>query len=90
MINEEPGPVVIEGHSDNIPLSGRGKFKTNEALSEARAETVRALLTPHLSDPARMTVEGVGPAKPLDTANTKEARAKNRRVEILLQKEQRL
>lgn len=90
VLEAEPGAIIIEGHSDNIPLSGRGRYKTNEALSEARAETVRALLTPHLTDPARMTVEGVGPAKPLDTANTREARAKNRRVEILLQKEQRL
>ena len=90
VLESEPGDIIIEGHSDNIPLSGRGRYKTNEALSEARAETVRALLVPHLSNPDRMTVEGVGPAKPLDTANTREARAKNRRVEILLQKEQRL
>lgn len=90
VLEAEPGEIIVEGHSDNIPLSGRGRFKTNEALSEARAETVRALLEPHLSDPARITVEGVGPAKPMDPANTSEARAKNRRVEILLQKEQRL
>ncbi|WP_299684119.1 type IVB secretion system protein IcmH/DotU [uncultured Tateyamaria sp.] len=90
VLEGEPGDIIVEGHSDNIPPSGRGRYKTNEALSEARAETVRALLEPHLSNPGRMTVEGVGPAKPLDTANTREARAKNRRVEILLQKEQRL
>ncbi|MEL7260473.1 MAG: type IVB secretion system protein IcmH/DotU [Pseudomonadota bacterium] len=90
VLESEPGEIIVEGHSDNIPPSGRGRYKTNEALSEARAETVRALLEPHLSDPARMTVEGVGPAKPLNTANTREARAENRRVEILLQKEQRL
>ncbi|WP_415919101.1 type IVB secretion system protein IcmH/DotU [Tateyamaria sp. SN6-1] len=90
VLEGEPGDIIIEGHSDNIPLSGRGRYKTNEALSEARAETVRSLLVPHLSNPDRMSVEGVGPAKPLDTANTREARAKNRRVEILLQKEQRL
>ena len=90
VLEGEPGNIIVEGHSDNIPLSGRGRYKTNEALSEARAETVRALLEPHLSNPDRMAVEGVGPAKPLDTANTREARAKNRRVEILLQKEQLL
>lgn len=90
VLEAEPGGVIIEGHSDNIPPSGRGRYKTNEALSEARAETVRALVEPHLTDPTRISVRGVGPAKPLDSANTKEARAKNRRVEILLQKEQRL
>lgn len=90
VLEAEPGDIVIEGHSDNIGLRGTGRYKTNEALSEARAGAVRDLLEPHLSDPTRITVVGVGPAKPLDTANTKAARAKNRRVEILLRKEQRL
>lgn len=90
VLEAESGDILIEGHSDNIGLRGTGRYKTNEALSEARAGTVRDLLKPHLSDPERMTVVGVGPAKPLDTANTKAARAKNRRVEILLRKEQRL
>lgn len=89
-LEAEPGDVIIEGHSDNVRMSGTGRYKTNEALSEARAGTVRDLLEPLLSDPGRMSVVGVGPAKPLDPANTKAARAKNRRVEILLRKEQRL
>ncbi|PJI84226.1 type VI secretion system protein ImpK [Yoonia maricola] len=90
VLEPEQGEIIIEGHSDNVPLSGRGQYRTNEALSEARAETVRALLVPHLSDPARMSVIGIGPAKPLNTANSPEARAENRRVEILLRKEQSL
>lgn len=90
VLEQEPGDILVEGHSDNIPLRGTGRYKTNEALSEARAGTVRDLLAPHLSAPARMSVVGVGPAKPLDAANTAEARAKNRRVEILLRKEQQL
>lgn len=90
VLESEPGEIVVEGHSDNIPLRGTGRYKTNEALSEARAGTVRDLLAPHLSDPDRMSVIGVGPSKPLDPANTKEARKKNRRVEILLRKEERL
>lgn len=90
VLEVEPGGIIIEGHSDNIPLSGRGRYKTNEALSEARAAAVRDVLAPYLSDPARISVVGVGPAKPLDTANTPQARAKNRRVDILLRKEQQL
>ena len=90
VLEVEPGGIIIEGHSDNIPLSGRGRYKTNEALSEARATAVRDVLAPYLSDPSRMTVVGVGPSKPLDPANTPEARAKNRRVDILLRKEQQL
>ncbi|MEL6690162.1 MAG: type IVB secretion system protein IcmH/DotU [Pseudomonadota bacterium] len=82
--------IKVEGHSDNIPMRGTGRYKTNEALSEARAQTVSDLLAPQLSDPSRLSVVGVGPADPIDPANTREARAKNRRVEILLRKEDRL
>jgi len=90
VLEDEPGGIIIEGHSDNIPLSGRGRYKTNEALSEARAAAVRDVLAPYLSDPGRMSVVGVGPSKPLDPANTPEARAKNRRVDILLRREEQL
>ncbi|MCF6445749.1 type IVB secretion system protein IcmH/DotU [Nereida sp. MMG024] len=89
VLEPESGDIIIEGHSDNIPLRGTGRYKTNEALSEARAQTVRSLLVPHVSAPERVSVRGVGAAKPLDPANTREARAKNRRVEILIRKEQR-
>lgn len=90
VLNEEPGDVLIEGHSDNVPMSGSGRYKTNEDLSEARAQTVSDLLASDLETPDRLSVVGVGPAKPLDAANTAEARAKNRRVEVLLRKENRL
>ncbi len=90
VLEAEPGDILVEGHSDNIPLRGSGRYKTNEALSEARAGTVRDLIVPFLSDAERVSAVGVGPAKPLDPANTAEARAKNRRVEILLRKEQQL
>lgn len=90
VLEGERGVIIVEGHSDNIPLSGRGRYKTNEALSEARAEAVREVLAPFLSDPSRLSSIGVGPSKPLDIANTPAARAKNRRVDILLRKEQQL
>ena len=90
VLETEPGGIIVEGHSDNIPLNGRGQFKTNEALSEARAAAVADVLAPYLTEPTRLSVIGGGPSKPLDTANTPEARAKNRRVDILLRKEQQL
>lgn len=90
ILENEPGAIVVEGHSDNIPLSGTGRFKTNEDLSAARAAAVRDLLARYLSDPSRLSVLGVGSAKPLDRANTPEARSRNRRVDILLRKEERL
>jgi type VI secretion system protein ImpK len=90
VLEVEPGPIKIQGHSDNIRMSGTGRYKTNEQLSEARADTVRGMLAEYLSEPDRMSIEGVGPNQPIDTANTAAARAKNRRVEILLKQENRL
>ncbi|KIC47763.1 type IVB secretion system protein IcmH/DotU [Tateyamaria sp. ANG-S1] len=90
VLEAEKGEVIIEGHSDNIPLSGRGRYKTNEELSAARAAAVRDVLAQYLSDPTRMRVVGAGASKPLDRANTAEARSRNRRVDILLRKEERL
>ena len=88
-LNAEPGAIIVEGHSDNIPLSGFGRFRTNEALSEARAQAVADVLTPMLDDPSRVSVVGIGPARPLSFENTPAARNLNRRVEILLTREQR-
>ena len=90
VLDAEQGAIIVEGHSDNIPLSGRGRYKTNEELSAARAAAVRDVLAQYLSDPSRMSVFGAGASKPLDRANTREARTRNRRVDILLIKEERL
>lgn len=89
-LNPEKGQIVIEGHSDNIPLSGTGRYKSNEQLSEARAASVRDVLVPYLADASRVSVKGVGPNDPLDPANTAAARARNRRVDILITQEQKL
>lgn len=90
LLEAEPGLIIVEGHTDDIPLSGRGRYKTNDALSAARAASVRDLLAQYVTDPARITVAGAGATKPLNRANTPQARSQNRRVDILLLKEQRL
>ncbi|WP_417273655.1 type IVB secretion system protein IcmH/DotU [Celeribacter halophilus] len=89
-LDHEPGGIVIEGHSDSVPLRGTGRYRTNEELSEARAATVRDVLAQSLGDPSRMSVVGVGPNDPIDTSGTREAQARNRRVEILLQQESKI
>lgn len=89
-LDQEPGNIVVEGHSDNVPLSGAGRYKSNDDLSKARAETVRLVLVPFFADPSRLSVIGVGSNDPLDTSGTADANARNRRVEILIQQERKL
>lgn len=84
------GVIIIEGHSDNIQMNGRGRYKTNEELSLARAKTVMGVLAGFVSSTTRLTAVGVGPNDPLDTADTPKARQMNRRVEILLAREEPL
>jgi len=70
-----------------VPMSGRGRFKSNEQLSKARAQTVADLLAAQLETPDRITVEGKGPVDPIADNGTREGRARNRRVEILIPRE---
>lgn len=88
MLNGESGPVRVVGHTDSIPPSGRGQYKTNESLSDARAKTVAEILKAKLDDPGRVTVEGMGAAEPIATNDTPEGRARNRRVEIQVRREE--
>ena len=75
----------VDGHTDNIPLSGRGIYKDNWELSQARALSVVKYMSEELGvPPSRLAATGFGEYQPFDPANTDEARAKNRRIEIKL------
>ncbi|MBR6919453.1 MAG: OmpA family protein [Bacteroidales bacterium] len=79
--------ISIEGHTDNVPFKGAStaQIKDNWDLSVMRATTVvKTLLASGNIDPQRLTACGKGEYVPLDNADTKEARAKNRRTEIIL------
>ena len=71
--------VTIEGHTDN-----RGSANLNQALSQQRAEAVRAALIEEGVDPARLTAVGLGMDQPVADNATSEGRARNRRVEIIV------
>jgi type VI secretion system protein ImpK len=86
-LEPEPGPIRVVGYTDSVPLSGRGRYKTNEDLSLARAETVSGILAGFLADPARLEVEGLGPQSPVADNGTPEGRALNRRVEVMIRRE---
>lgn len=77
--------VLIEGHTDDVPLRAGGAIKDNWDLSVLRATAiVRILLQNNRIDPRTLTVAGRGEHLPLDAAKTADARRKNRRTEIIL------
>ena len=87
VVNAEAGPVLVEGHTDASKPKGTARYKTNLALSLARAESVGAVLGPLLTDPTRLKVEGQGEAQPIADNATREGAAANRRVEVMIAKE---
>ncbi len=69
--------VRIEGHTDN-----RGDAAYNQDLSQRRAEAVAGYLAGKGVDRGRLEAKGYGPSQPVADNNTKDGRAKNRRVEF--------
>ena len=69
--------ITVSGHTDSI-----GNARSNQWLSEQRANAVKAYLENHGISGDRITAIGYGKDKPVASNATKEGRAKNRRVEI--------
>ena len=77
--------IVIEGHTDEVPYKGKGDIADNWDLSVKRATTVvKVLLENKKLTPDRLMAAGRSAYHPVDAAKTSEARAKNRRTEIIL------
>jgi chemotaxis protein MotB len=77
--------VMVEGHTDDVPMKGAGEIKDNWDLSVMRATSVtKILLSSAKIESSRITAAGRGEFFPLDAAKTPEARKKNRRTEIIL------
>ncbi len=84
-VEGEPGPVVIEGHSDSDRISSLA-FPDNMALSGARANTVAKIVGGQLSDASRITAQAFGDSQPIASNDTADGKSQNRRVEIVLQR----
>jgi chemotaxis protein MotB len=77
------GTIEIEGHTDNVPMSGGGKYSNNDELSAGRALSIFYYLTENTNlDPAHIVHTGRGQYSPVADNSTDEGRARNRRVEI--------
>ena len=84
-LNQLPGQVEIIGHSDNVPMRS-ARYPSNWHLSKARAESVAAIIKQNLTNPERISIEGRADLEPIASNLTREGKAKNRRVEIVLLK----
>lgn len=85
-LNDEPGKVIIVGHSDNIPIRS-SRFPSNMHLSLARAKSVMQGMADVFGDPDRLSAEGRADKEPIADNATREGRARNRRIEVVLIRE---
>jgi chemotaxis protein MotB len=75
--------VMVEGHTDNVPIRG-SVFPTNWELSTARASRVVRFLIAGGVAQGRLSAGGYASLHPIDTNETEAGRSRNRRVEIVL------
>ncbi|MGR9209202.1 type IVB secretion system protein IcmH/DotU (plasmid) [Rhizobium leguminosarum] len=80
------GGVTITGHTDNVPVQASNPLSNNQRLSEARAATIASLLAAAGVPAERLKSQGRAASQPLAGNNTREGRAANRRIEILIEK----
>lgn len=89
-LDAEPGPINIIGHTDNVKPKKSSQFKSNFDLSVARAKAVQAMVAKLLKDPSRLTADGKGEDEPIADNGTADGRAKNRRVDVMIPKQETL
>lgn len=77
--------ILIEGHTDNVPYSGKGPLKGNWDLSTKRATAIvnQLLENPNIL-PQNLTAAGRGEYLPIAPNSSRQGRAANRRIEVVL------
>ncbi len=79
MLKLKDRKVDLIGHTDNV-----GARAANQALSQARAEAVKAYLSGRGINGDMMSASGLGPDNPVAINDTSEGRSRNRRIEFRL------
>ena len=88
VLDEAKGRIVVAGHTDNVPIS-TSIFPSNWVLSAARAANVVHYLDKvRLTDPGRMEIRAYADTQPIAENDSVENKAKNRRVEIIVNYEE--
>ncbi|MDN3637591.1 flagellar motor protein MotB [Simiduia curdlanivorans] len=85
VLRSKPGKIEVQGHTDNVPIA-TARFRSNWELSSSRAVSVASeLMRGNEINPRRFQVSGFADTKPLVANDSGENRARNRRVEIVIQ-----
>jgi len=85
VLKEVNGAYSVEGHTDDVPIS-TARFRSNWELSSARAVSVAHELMKYRDiDPEKFVVVGYGEIRPMEANDTEANRARNRRVEIVIE-----
>ena len=74
----------VDGHTDNVRLSGSGRYADNWELSSARATSVVKFLISQGVPADRLVAAGFGEYQPIAAGDSQEARNQNRRIELKL------
>jgi len=83
-IRQLPNPVRLEGHTDSVPIHNE-RFASNWDLSAARAIAMLQLFTDHFGiEREKFSVAGYADVVPIESNDTSEGRARNRRVDIVI------
>ena len=84
MISVMDNLIRIEGHTDNVPMNS-ALYPSNWDLSVARAANVVRLITKKSNaSPEKLIAVGYGEYRPIADNSTREGRAKNRRIDIIV------
>lgn len=83
-----PHAIRVEGHADTLPIQTM-VYPSNWELSTARASAVVRFFVDQGIDPRRLSASGFGEFRPIDENATPEGRARNRRVDVVLYRNER-
>ena len=82
LIQKVKNPLIIEGHTDDLPVKPGGKFRSNWDLAYFRASSVANYLMTNGVKASRLSITSFGDQKPIARKKTALARKKNRRIEL--------
>lgn len=83
MLRQRPWHILVEGHTDNQPIS-TPRYLSNWELSSARATSVTRYLIGRGISPTRLSAIGYADTRPIVSNNDEVGRGKNRRVALVL------